>query len=78
MFAAATAKNSTFHQLLRSDWLVKLADSKIYNYLPRFLKTKVTDLANFRICLDKSFQSLFVLPGRLVKTSDTDLVGKVS
>lgn len=71
-------KNSTFHQLLRSDWLVRLADSKIYNYLPRFLKTRVTDLADFSdFVFDKSFQSLFVLPGRLVKTSDIDLVAKV-
>ncbi|HEX7869596.1 MAG TPA: hypothetical protein VF455_05720 [Chryseobacterium sp.] len=71
-------KNTTFHQLLRSDWLVKLADSKIYNYLPGFIKTRITNLVDFLdFVFDKSFQSLFVLPGQLVKTSDNVLVAKV-
>ncbi|HCM35443.1 hypothetical protein [Chryseobacterium sp.] len=71
-------KNTTFHQLLRSDWLVKLADSKIYKYLPGFIKTRIKNLVDFSdFVFDKSFQSLFVLPGRLVKTTDIDLVAKV-
>ncbi|UIR57793.1 hypothetical protein LZQ00_08225 [Sphingobacterium sp. SRCM116780] len=68
----------SFHQLLYGDWLIKLSDFRIVKYLPKFAKARLTDLIAYSdYVFDRSFQSLFVLPGRLVKTSDIDLVREV-
>jgi hypothetical protein len=71
-------RGTSFYQLLQEGWFIKLADSKIVKYLPKFMSTRLNDLIDFSdYVFDKSFQSLFVLPGKLVKTSDIDLVAKV-
>lgn len=71
-------KNIAFYQILQGDWIIKFSESKLAKYLPEMIKTRLTNLVNYSdFVFDKSFQSLFVLPGRLVKSGDIELVAKV-
>ncbi len=68
-------KQTSFHELLKDDKLLRFTHSKLFNYLPKFFTNKFSERIRFsNYAFGKSVSSLFVLPAKAVKESDINLV----
>ncbi|KGN71761.1 hypothetical protein [Porphyromonas sp. COT-108 OH1349] len=71
-------KQTTFHELIGRDKLLRFAHSKYFKYLPQFVTNIFSERIKFsNYASGKSISSLFVLPANLVKEKDKHLVSKL-
>ncbi|MBS1759266.1 MAG: hypothetical protein JST23_04000 [Bacteroidetes bacterium] len=69
---------TSFHELLNRDNLLRFTQSKLFDYLPKFITNKFSERIKFSdYAFGKSVSSLFVLPAKAVKENDINLVAKL-
>lgn len=71
-------KQTSFHELLNRDKLLRFTHSKLFDYLPKFITNKFSERIKFSdYAFGKSVSSLFVLSAKAVKENDINLVVKL-
>lgn len=71
-------KQTTFHELIDRNKLLRFVHSKYFTYLPQFVRNIFSEQIKFsNYASDKSISSLFILPAKLVKEKDKHLVSKL-
>lgn len=68
-------KGVSLHEVIRTNWVMKLIRHSYYKKVPKFIKNRLAELSSYsNYCFSQSITMLFSLPPKFVKDSDTDLV----